>query len=299
METTRLTHVDESDAAPLGAAPLPRTDAELSERLWEIVTGSLEEPRDGWASVPGVTALFGAHPGIASAALDLTGFTVGTPATPPADPVTPPVPPRNAEIATSTPAQIDRLSFIAAPLEVWGVRVHATFDAEDIPVEWITDTAGELWLRVDETRADQLRARFRVRVAVDAAREGLRTVLTQALAAERLTLSDFDMDVRAKRRGVVEASGQARLRRGILSAKARARAVVRLDPRRMTATVERVSVRSANPFVALALLAARSHIRAAQGQVIDLNASMPAGVRLSALTVDVEQGVLVVEGRLG
>jgi hypothetical protein len=298
MTATRLTHVDETDAAPLGPGPVPRTDAELSARLWEIVTGSLEAPPDGWASVPGVTARFATHPDIASAELDLTGFTVGPTASATAGDL-PAIPPRSAEIATSTPARIDRLGFTAAPLEVWGVRVHATADAEGLPVEWITDTAGELWLRVDESRADQLRARFRVRVAVDAAREGLRTVLTQALAAERLVLSDFDMDVRAKRRGVVEASGQARLRRGILSAKARGRVVMRLDQRRMTATVERISVRSANPFVALALLAGRSQIRAAQGQVIDLNASMPAGVRLSALTVEVEQGVLVIEGRLG
>lgn len=296
MNSSRSTLVDESDAIPLGHGPLPATDAELASRLRTAIAAEWPEPAAGWDSIPGWTAAFSARPDLASIELDLTGYAVPVGGQGGDADV---AEPRSAAIGHVQPALIASARVLASPMDVAGVPLDLLLDASDLPVEWVTDAEGELWIRLDEARAGDLRAHFRLCVPVDEARAGLRAALTAELAAARFGLSSFDVDLRARRGTELSGWVQARLRKGILSAKARARAEVRIDPVTMSATVTRLSVRSANPVLGLALLAVRSKIRAYEGRSFDLNESMPAGVRLVGLTVDTAGSELVVSGRFG
>ena len=115
---------------PFSPGPVPTTDVELATRLR---AGLLQLLRPRAAERVVVSATDATAEYIGAVSIDLSGAE--------AEPVAGEVP-----AAGGTPVTVDRVSLVADPLTVRGVRGQVRGALHRVPAAWVTDGAGVLWL---------------------------------------------------------------------------------------------------------------------------------------------------------
>lgn len=279
-----------SELLPLGPAPRPTTGADLAARLRETLRVSAGPGVQGLDRARIEAVLDGAD--VTSLDVDLTGVVAGT------SQGTAGVEPWHPQVRSRAEARVHRLRVDAHPLTAVDLPVDVTAELEGLWFAWVEGTDGRLGAELLEP-SDTAPLTGHARVAVD--KQGLigtaHGLLAVALTSQGVQLVGFDLDVRQQGPRAASLVIDAKIRKGFLSASAQATASASIDDH-MVLTVGDIRISSGNPIVSALLGAVRGRIEAAGNQRIDLAESLPPGVRLTDVRLDVGQQI-VISARLG
>ncbi|ROS75559.1 hypothetical protein [Cellulomonas sp. PhB143] len=279
---------------PLGRAPRPATGPDLAERVRRLLLDRTPDDVRGADRVVVEATTDGTD--VPHLSVDGTGVVVpvtdsgraaggqgsGGPA--PAD-------------AGVQPALLGELDVVGHPLEVAGVPVDVDLAARGVRFLWIEDVEGGLWAEVQEPDdAAPVSGHVRVAAGREALVDAVRTVAAENAGRIGVTLSSLDVAVEQRGpRGIgVEAVG--RVRKGFVSAPVTVRATASVDDA-MVLTVGDLAVSSGNPVVSALLGTVRGRVEAYSGRRFDLAGSLPPGLQLADVRVDVGEQI-VLQARL-
>ncbi len=272
---------------------IPTSGAELAQRLTESLqllgTGK-PLPADG------VRATITTPPNIDLLQLDLSGFVASTDKSA-LERAKEQVTSDSSDVADRVPAAIDKVMLKAHPLTVQDVPAEFDLQAEKVPFNWVVDKQGGVWFGLANDRPDEMHGEFTARIE----KSDLRRAVSQAVAvgAEQkgFALQDLNFDIKQVGNDFLVA-GNAKLRKGILSARADAKAQVEYDPAKMVATVKAVDVHSSNPAVGMILRMMDAQIAQFRGKTFDLNALLGrSGIQFTSLEVDAGAADLRLHGK--
>ncbi|WP_069386811.1 hypothetical protein [Cellulosimicrobium cellulans] len=271
------------ELVPLGRAPRPTTDADLTARILQALRDEAGDRLTAPERVRVAAALDGAD--VASLAVDLSGVVarvrVGSPQAPHA-------PWRPAERRSTEPGTVRTLRVDAHPVVVEDVPVDVTAVAEGLRLDWVETHDDRLGIApVEPDEAHPVSGHVRVAVPQDAVVATARRLLTDELSARGLALSSLDVEITSSGPRAVAVRAFARVRKGLLSASVQAVLAADVDDRSVL-TVRELDLSSRNPAVAALLVVARRHVEELRGRTFDLAAELPAGVRLGDLRLDVD-----------
>lgn len=275
----------EPDILPLGTAPRPATDAELSARLRDALVASAGvEP----ASVPRVqVAATSSGADVPTLAVNLTGVVLS---------------PREARaaqgaagfaVARRERGTIGSLSVDAHPVTVVGAAADVRVEATGVPFEWVEGVGGELGVvGVEPDEAHPVHGSARVAIPVRDLEAAAERIASQLAAANGLRLTRLDLRVTPAGRNGVGVVAEAQVKKSLLSATVEAAMTATVDDA-LGVTVTDVRVSSRNPVVAALLVAVRSKVERYDGRRVDLVAELPAGLRLTDVSVTVGDDVVL------
>lgn len=209
--------------------------------------------------------------------------------------ITPPMPPERTD---GVPVRIHRATVRAHPAYLDGTPVRLDCEVADLGVLLTRDRQGHLWMQTDPDRVlHDLRARARVSIAEADLTHMVRDLVSAQIAAMGATLTDLQVQIttRDERTAVVEVA--AKVKKGLLSASAQFRVGARVDDQ-MVARLGQIQARSGNPLVGMILAAVRGRLDRYADREYDLNAYLPAGLRLVDLRLRADTD-LVAEVVLG
>ncbi|MHA7134384.1 hypothetical protein [Oerskovia turbata] len=277
------------DVLLFGRAPRPATGPALADRLREVMSANLGAHATGLdrVRIEATTAPDG--PDVESLDVDVTGLVVrathstGTPATT-VDPVTA----REEAVARLIRAQ-------GHPVTVAGIAVDLDAELRDLRFTWVEGADGSLSIAEAEQSVEQpVSGHLRAAASRDALVRAARELATTALAGQGFTLTDLDIDLASRGPRAASIVASAKIRKGFLSSSAQLTATAEID-HAMVLTLSNVGATSRNPVVAALLLAVRGRLEQVDGKRVDLASSLPPGVTLSDVRLDVgEQLVLSV-----
>ncbi|PFG42715.1 hypothetical protein ATJ88_1385 [Isoptericola jiangsuensis] len=272
---------------PLGPAPRPTTDDDLAARLrasLAALAGSRVQGLDGATVTP---VLDGAD--LTSLDVDLTGVAVGLPT----GQQSPPAHWRPA-VETREPGTLRTLRIDAHPLTAVDLPVDVTAELAGLTFAWVTGDDAQAGVELVEPTADTpVTGSARVAVSRAGLAGAVQGMLAVALQSNGIQLTSFDLDVTQEGPRGAALKASAGIRKGMfLSATITATASAAVDDA-MVLTVGDVHLHSGNPLVAAMLGAFRGKIEAATGQRVDLAASLPPGVHLRDVSLDVGDDVVL------
>lgn len=274
-----------TDLIPLGRAPRPTTGPDLAARLHTALADELAGSADA-TPVRVAAEVDGAD--VPRLEIDATGLVVSEPATRPGRRGAP-----VGEVLERTPGTIAVVLLEAHPATVVGVPVDVRAELADVPFAWVTGRDGSLAAELVEPAADAPVAGH-VRVSVPRAEllEAVRTQVTAAAAAQGVTVTRLDVDLVSRGPRAVSVVADARLRKGMLSASAGARATATVDDR-LVLSLSQVEVASGNPLVSALLSVVRGRLDEISRRRIDLAAQLPPGIRVSDVRLDVGDEIVL------
>lgn len=271
---------------------IPTSGAELSKRLTEAV----RNVAGAAVRADGVRATIEQPPNIAELRADFAGMDLA---------VDPDVASRAkneissdlTDVVDRIPATIARVIVKAHPLVVQGVPVDFDLEASDVPFNWVKDKQGKIWFGFSEQKNDSMRGEFSGHITKGALRQAVKEAVAAAASQRGFHLIDLDFDITQNGRNFLLV-GDAKLRKGILSAKAEARASLNYDPQSLTVTITQLEIHSGNPAVSMLLHMMQSTIDKYRGQTMDLNELLsPTGQKLQALDISVTHADIQVQGK--
>ncbi|MBT0995428.1 hypothetical protein KIN34_14155 [Cellulomonas sp. DKR-3] len=275
----------ETDILTLGAAPRPSSDAELSARLRDALVASAGVEPASAERVQVTATSSGAD--VPSLAVDLTGVTLS---------------PREARAAQGTGGfavvrrergTIGSLRVDAHPVTVVGAGADVQVEATDVPFEWVEGAGGELGVvGVEPDEAHAVHGSARVAIPVRDLEAAAERVAAQLAAANGLRLTRLDLRLTPAGANGIAVVAEAQVKKSLLSATVEAAMTATVDDA-LGVTVRDVRVTSRNPVVAALLGAVRSKVDRYDGRRVDLVAELPAGLRLTDVTVTVGQDVVL------
>lgn len=277
-----------TDLIPLGRAPRPTTGPDLAARLHAALAHELAGSADA-TSVRLTAEVDGAD--VPRLEIDATGLSLSEPpqSTTRSGRRGAPV----ADVLERTPGTIAVALLEAHPATAVGVPVDVHADLADVPFAWVTGRDGSLAVELVEPTADAP-VTGHVRVAVPRAQllEAVRTQVAAAAAAQGVTVTRLDVDLVSRGPRAVSVVADAKLRKGMLSASARARATATVDDH-LVLSLSQVEVASGNPLVSALLSVVRGRLDEISRRRIDLAAQLPPGVRLSDVRLDVGDEIVL------
>lgn len=271
---------------------IPTSGTELAARLTEALT----EIVGSSSQVTSVKATIGNPPNIDLIEADLSGLSlaVGDQA---ASAAKGQISSDVANEADRLPATIRKVMIEAHPVQVDGIPANFDLQVENVPFNWVTDRDGKVWFGVDSREAPDLTGELSGHMTKVALREGVRKAAATAAEAQGFHLLDLDFDLRQVGQDFF-ALGNAKLRKGILSAKAELRGVVHYDPSTLQITVKELQIHSSNPAVAMILRMAEGKIAQYRGKTIDLNKRISSsGYQLRQLDISVDADQIRFHGK--
>jgi hypothetical protein len=280
-ETRDVTTTDSSQFLPLGLAPLPTTGTDLADRVRTAIVGLV--PAADHPALRIAAEVDGAD--IPVLTVDLTGLVLPE--------VPQPTSSREPDVRDGLPGIVRQCEVDAHPVTVAGLPVDVRAQLQGVPVRWLTGTDGSLWWELVEPSADTpVTGDVRVAVPRERLLAEVRAQAARAAAAQGVTITQLDIDLVSRGPRVLAVAVRAKLRKGLLSATAQARATATVDDR-LVLTLSDVDVSSGNPLVAALLAGARGRIDRVAARPIDLAGRLPRGVRLTDVRIDVGDDVVL------
>ena len=272
---------------PFSPGAVPTTDTELTSRLTDGLT-QLLRPRE--ASTLTVTAAGATAEHLDAVSLDLSGAEI--------DPVAGEVP-----TAGGTPVSVDRVTVLADPLTVGGVRAQVRGELRRVPAAWVTDGAGMLWLVPQQDgrpagAAGAAEGEVEVAAQIADLEAGVLAIGRPMLAERGFTLTGVQLQVEATGASRAEVRVRAQVRRGILSATVDGRGTASVDEA-LVLTLTDLNVSSANPLVSMGLAMVGRHLQAWEGRRIDLGGYLVGGLRVRQVAVYSADGRVAVSAQVG
>lgn len=209
------------------------------------------------------------------------------------------LPTRDAEVRETDRGQLRSLTVRAHPMHVEGVPVDVGITLEGIAIRWV-EVVADGTVGIDaagQDPASPVRGHVRIEAPQAETVEAVRRVAEAALAEQGVTLADLDVQLTSEGPRTVRAEGTARIKKGFLGAPASATATLRIDDA-LQVHVEDLRITSSNVIVAGLLAAVRGKVEERTKQPIDLAAQLPAGVRVTDVTLTAGERVGV-EAHLG
>ncbi|KAB1645019.1 hypothetical protein [Gulosibacter chungangensis] len=288
------------DAVSLGKGPIPETDAELKQRIIEAIEKDLAE---NGATLPvpiaeRVAAAFGEQPNISSVTVDFSNVTLAV-----QDEASEQQPDLGPAVKKKVEAELSHVAVRANPARLESMPVSASFELENLAVDWLTDANGDVWLAVSERKLEGFSGQGELQADIDDARALARELAERAAKDDSVRIKEVDFDIEVERpRG-----GEQRIRAtGVLDggykfigAQVKAEVDAVLENSTGKARVEDFKLRSSNPLVKLMLLVFRKQIRARLSEPIDLNSGLPKGYRIDHLELRTRGRALIATLRLG
>lgn len=273
-------NTQKTDIVPLGSLPRPTSGDDLATRVRTALQTGAGVADESAQRLQVAATLDGAD--VATLDVDLTGVVVS---------------PREAKVAreraasfaptSREPGTIRRLRVEAHPVTVSGAPVDVLVDVADVPFEWVEGAQSELGLApVEPTESAPVTGSARLSVSAAALEQAVERVATQVARGHGLTLTKLDAQFAPAGSNGVAVTVHAQVRKGVLSATVEAGANATVDDA-LGVTLSDVRATSRNPVVAALLVAARSRVERYEGRRMDLAASLPAGVRLTDVRVEV------------
>ncbi|WP_418277361.1 hypothetical protein ACNHYB_05310 [Isoptericola jiangsuensis] len=277
---------------PLGPAPRPDSDHELANRLRDALVALSGEQVQGLDAAKIMPVLDGSD--LATLDIDLTGVAVGVP---PADQTAPT--PWSPQIEERDAAVLRTLRLDAHPLTAVDLPVDLAAELSGLRFAWVTTDDGLLGAElIKPTNATPVTGHARAATSRAGLAGTVQGLLAVALSSSGLQLTDFDLHIDQTGPRDARIEVVASIKKGMfLSAKVTASAAASID-RQMVLTVDHVKISSGNPIVAAMLAAMRGRIEEAAGRRVDLADALPPGVRLTDVTLDVGDEI-VLNARLG
>lgn len=193
------------------------------------------------------------------------------------------------------PAEIEKVMLKAHPLVIEDIPVEADIQLRRVPINWVTDS-GEVWLAGAPDTGDMSGA-FAGSITKASLRQGVRKGADEWAQKNGLRLLDLDFDITQTGEDYTIA-GQAKMRKGILSATAEARVLASYDPKRFLFRIVKVDVHSANPAVAMLLRMAQGDISKYEGKLFDLNDLLSgSGLQLTEAELEVSRQDVRIHGK--
>lgn len=188
--------------------------------------------------------------------------------------------------AEAEPITLHRVDLLAAPAHLDDVPIDARAELQALQALLVRADDGHLWILTDPQRSlAQLQGQGTVTIRT----EDLETLAHRAVARQLedmgATLSSLRVRVRAEHERALAVLADAKVRRRRLSATVQIRMDAHVDEQ-MVAHIGQVQARAGNPVVAMVLAAVRGKLDRYAGRTFDLNAHMPAGLRLVDLGVE-------------
>lgn len=278
-----------SDFLVLGAAPRPSTAAQLDEMLTSVLQLIARESVGSISGMEKVTvhsALDGAD--VSTLTLDLTGLTIGVATT---------EPPTSTyetfgEVQSSEEAMVRDFRVRANPLVFQGVEFVIDGTVEALKFQWAVDENSRLGVGPSAEGTGRLRIQLHAETNQDALVAAATELLEAQLVDSGVTVSDLDVELTSTGPRAATVVASAKVRKGILGASATFKAQASIDDQ-MVLRVTEPQLSSRNPIVAGLLLVTRDRINDAVASPIDLNASLPAGLRLTDVTLDLGERIRV------
>lgn len=279
------------DVLPFGRAPRPDSGYALAGRLREVMTRNLGPHASGLDRVRIDAATVPGSPDVQSLDVDVTGLVVRAMGAADA-----PDPAENVEHVVGREHAVARtIRAQGHPVTIVGVAVDLDAEIRDLRFTWVEGGDGSLAIEESgQSTEHPVSGHLRAAASRDALVTTVRELATKALADQGFTLTALDVDLtsRGPRAASIVASGK--IRKGFLSASAQITATAEID-QAMVLTLSNIGATSRNPVVAALLLAVRGKLEQVDGKRIDLASSLPPGVTLSDVRLDVgEQLVLSV-----
>ncbi|HLS14106.1 MAG TPA: hypothetical protein VK095_06300 [Beutenbergiaceae bacterium] len=272
----------------LGPGPHPGTAAEWESRLRQAMDRLLQRgaPAAGELDAVDLQVVAGSPPDLASVEVELSGVHIGIEQVQQASAERDLFRPTDPQPIDA--GRIGTLVIQAAPLLVADIPVHLHLRAERVPVQWVRDDRDNLWA-VEDTRTElgEVSGEGELRAPTDQVIAVLRERVRTELAAEGLTLSEFDLQLSTPRPGHLHAVVDTTVRKGVLSASVQLRTRVSID-HQMVLTVQEVTATSRNPLVGLLLRILRGRVAAFGGTRVDLNDRMPPGLHVLDVDLSVD-----------
>lgn len=190
------------------------------------------------------------------------------------------VPPSDPVIVERRRGTARSVRILARPVEIEGIPLTVDAQLDDAPIEWqvyaAPVTEGRPESRYGLTLADGgagMRGSFLASMRASDLTPLLTAILRPAFQAARARLRRLTVTAAQDGADGIRVEGAASVRWRVISASARGSARIGIEPDGVL-TVRDLRVGSRNPFIALALRAARTTIRAEVGRRHDLNASL-------------------------
>ncbi|MFK0403166.1 hypothetical protein ACIQTT_12600 [Microbacterium sp. NPDC090225] len=191
---------------------------------------------------------------------------------------------------------------LARPVEIEGIPLTIDVQLDDAPIEWqvfaspvVAGRPESLYGIVLADDGAGMRGSFLASMTADDLTPLLTSLLRPALKAAGMRLRHLSVTGAQDGTDGIRIDGAAAVRWRLIGASARGSARIGIEPDGVV-TVRDLRVGSTNPFVALALRAARKNIRAEIGRRHDLNASLAAdgvALRVHDLRVTVDDEIRI------
>lgn len=272
---------------PLGTAPRPDTDQELSARLRTALVDLAGDRVQGLDAAKIMPVLDGAD--VATLDIDLTDVAVGVPTGEQSTPE-----PWRPEITGRDAATLRTLRFDAHPLVAVDLPVDVAAEVTDVQFSWVTASDGTVGVELVEPTDDApVSGHARVAVSRDGLAGTVQGLLAVALHGNGIQLTEFDLRIDQTGPRDARIDIDASIKKGMfLSAKISATAAASIDDQTVL-TVGDVQLSSANALVGSMLGAIRGRVEEVAGRRIDLAESLPPGVRLAEVTLDVGETIVL------
>lgn len=287
-----------SEHLNLGPAPRPATGADLLARLHAAAVADADERLRLQLEAAFTHATAEVDGADVSIDVDLTGLAFDGLFADDSS-ASDLVPTRDGEVRETDRGLLRSLTVRAHPMRVEGVPVDLGVTLEGVAIRWVEVVDdGTVGIDVaEQDAANPVRGHVRIEAPQAETVEAVRRVAEAALAEQGVTLADLDVQLTSQGPRTVRAEGTARIKKGFLGAPASASATLRVDDA-LRVHVEDLRITSSNVIVAGLLAAVRGKIEERTKQPIDLAAQLPAGVRVTDVTLTAGDRIGV-EARLG
>ncbi|NNU27329.1 hypothetical protein [Isoptericola sediminis] len=271
---------------PLGTAPRPATDEDLAARLRAALVALAGDRVQNLDDAKVLPVLDGDD--IASLDVDLTGVVMGMPTGAQEAPA-----PWRPEITGREDAVLRRLRIDAHPMVAVDLPVDLTADITGLRFAWLTTADDMVGAELVEPSDDSpVSGNARLAVSHDGLAGTVQGLLAVALSGNGIALNDFDLQVEQAGPRAASLRIEAGIKKSFLSATVTATASASVDDA-MVLTVGDVELSSGNPIVGAMLGAVKGRLEAAAGRKVDLGASLPPGVELADVQLEVGEDIVL------
>lgn len=272
---------------------IPTSGQELSARLTEsfrVITGGKALPADG------IRATITSPPNVELLQADLSGLDLDIDDST-IESAKGQISSDTQDVADRVPAKIHKAMVKAHPLKVRAIPVEFDLQVEHVPFNWIIDKTRKVWFGLATETPQGMTGEFTGRIEKTALKRAVQEAVAVGAEQKGFKLADLDFDITQTGQEFLVA-GSAKLRKGILAARADARAVVQYDPAKLQLTIKTVDLHSPNPAIGMILRMADGAIARYRGKTIDLNEMLsPTGQKLSTLEIIVSRSDVKLHGK--
>ncbi|GEK23585.1 hypothetical protein [Cellulomonas xylanilytica] len=276
----------EARPLPFGTSPVPSDSLEMERRITRLLE-SLAQP--GVRGLDGVkVAVEIDGPDLASLRVDATGVSVQDPG---ASARSLPVGP--ADVVRREPGTVRSLEVVGHPVTVRGLPAQVDVAASGVGFDWVVGADGQLYVEVrPPSDAAPAVGTGRVAVAHRALVAAVEAALGELLQDKGFTLTGLELDLQNRGPRALDVRADAKIKRSFLRAGVTVTASASID-RSLVLEIGDVAISSSNPVVDGLIGPFRSRVAAEAGRTIDLAAQLPPGVRVSDVSIEAGDDVVV------